>query len=525
MSMNALFAGDKSGSAAAQLVHQFGDASVDVSLAERTFFAQDVFNQGATPMAILRPEKITQLQEMVRSCVAQNITMIARGGGLSYTDAYLAKDENSVVVDTRRLNQIVEINETDRYVIVEAGVTWAALHEALNELGLRTPYFGPLSGLQATIGGALSQGSVFLGSGRYGSVGDSVLALEAITADGEIIRTGSWAADNNTAPFLRYFGPDLTGVLIGDAGSLAIKTRAVLRLLPAHTHNDFLSFECADFASMANAMSAISRAGIASECFAFDPVLAAKRMQRASLMSDVKTLGEVVKKQGVLQGLKIVVAGRNFLDTSKFSFHLTIEADSAAELQQRISSARTLVKNWGQEIENSIPKVLRSTPFTAPNNMLGPAGERWVPVHGIVPHSAVHKTFAALESLFEKHRSVMQEQKIQTGYLFTTVAAQGFLLEPVFYWPDERMDYHNRMVQVDYLARVQTYPANLTARECVVDLKRKTADVLRAHGATHFQIGKFYNYRENRNPASLAMYDALKKMLDPQNLLNPGALR
>ncbi len=494
------------------------------SSAERAFYSQDVYHAGVQCEAVLRPNSIEQLQTCVSICHAAGLTMVGRGGGLSYTGAYLPVRPNTVIFDLSTLDAIEEINETDAYVVVQCGTTWAKLYEALQARGLRTPFWGPLSGLRATIGGAISQGSVFLGSARYGSVGDSVLALEIITATGQRMRTGSWAADATTAPFMRYFGPDLTGLFIGDAGSLGFKTRVSLKLLPAHAHQGFLSFESTGFAPMANVMSQITRAGLASECFGFDPVLAGMRMQRASLMSDVKTLGQVLKTQGVLGGLKVVAAGRRFLDVSKFSMHLCIEADSQSELSARMESARKMAKGQVLEIENAIPTVLRSQPFSAPNTILGPKGERWVPVHGVVPPSRAQAAFNAVDALLNAERDVLKRLTIEFGYLLTTVAQGGFLIEPVFYWQDAQTEYHKRVVEPEYLKRVNNFPENLPARAKVDVLKRQCADVLRSFGATHFQLGKFYTYRQARDPVQLALLDAIRKQLDPKDLLNPGAL-
>jgi len=492
--------------------------------AEREFYSQDVYRAGQLCEAVLRPNSIEQLQACVVICNRHQLSMVGRGGGLSYTDAYLPVQRGTVVFDLTALDAIEEINETDAYVVVQCGTPWAKLYETLKARGLRTPFWGPLSGLQATVGGALSQGSVFLGSARYGSVGDSVLGLEIITAEGQRMRTGSWAADATTSPFMRYFGPDLTGMFIGDAGSLGFKTRVSLKLLPAHPHQGYLSFESSGFAPMANVMSQITRAGLASECFGFDPVLAGMRMQRASLMSDVKTLGQVLKTQGVLGGLKVVASGRRFLDVTKFSLHLCIEADSAGELAARMDAVRKLAKGQVCEIENAIPTVLRSQPFTAPNTILGPKGERWVPVHGIVPHSRALAAFTAVDDLLNAQRDELKRLTIQTGYLLTTVAAGGFLIEPVFYWQDAQTDYHKRMVEPEYLKRVSDFPINLPARAKVDLLKRQCADLLRSFGASHFQLGKFYSYRQSRDAVQLALLDAIRKQLDPNNLLNPGAL-
>ena len=491
---------------------------------ERNFYSQDVYQAGMQCEAVLRPNSIEQLQACVIICHAAGVTMIGRGGGLSYTDAYLPVRPGTVIFDLSALDVIEEINEDDAYVVVQCGVSWAKLYEALRARGLRTPFWGPLSGLRATIGGALSQGSVFLGSARYGSVGDSVLGLEIITAQGQRMRTGSWAADATTAPFMRYFGPDLTGLFIGDAGNLGFKTRVSLKLLPAHAHQGFLSFESTGFAPMAQVMSQITRAGLASECFGFDPVLAAMRMQRASLMDDVKTLAQVLKTQGVLGGLKVVASGRRFLDVAKFSLHLCIEADSPAELSAHIIAARKIAKGQVVEIENAIPTVLRSQPFSAPNTILGPKGERWVPVHGIVPHSRALAAFNAVDALLNAERSELTRLTIEFGYLLSTVAQGGFLIEPVFYWQDAQTEYHKRVVEPEYLKRVRDFPENLAARAKVDLLKRQCADLLRSFGATHFQLGKFYTYRQARDPVQLALLDAIRRQLDPKDLLNPGAL-
>mgnify|MGYP002783555126 CR=1 FL=1 len=505
-----------------QLAQTLGADRVITDAAERAFYSSDVYAQAEPCAAVVRPQSIDELQRALRALAATKTPVVARGGGLSYTDAYLPATPDTVVVDLVALDRIHEINETDRYVVVETGCTWAKLRAALAEKGLRTPYFGPLSGLRSTVGGALSQGSIFLGSARYGSVGDAVLGIEIALASGELLRTGAWAA-GNSPPFFRYFGPDLTGLLVGDAGALGIKTRASLRLLPAHPHQDFLSYEYRDFAAMAAAMSAVTRAGLPSECCGFDPVLTQKRLQRASLMSDAKTLGEVVKKQGVLEGLKLAVAGRNFIGGG-WSAHLTIEADSPGELKAKVDAARALMAP-GREVENSIPKVLNSQPFTPPNNMLGPKGERWVPVHGIVPHSLAQPAYQAVQAIFEREAANLTRLEIDVGYLATTIAEQGFLLEPVFYWPEAQTSYHQRMVEPAYLKRVQNFPANPEASACVHRLKREVADALRAAGATHFQLGKFYSYRHGRDPQALALIDAIKRQLDPDGRMNPGALR
>jgi len=140
------------------------------------------------------------------------------------------------------MNKILEINADDMYVTVQAGVTWQQLYAALQPLGLRTPFWGPLSGLTSTIGGGLSQNNAFFGAGTHGPSTDSVTGLTVVLADGRIVKTGT-GGTKNAKPFWRQYGPDLTGLFLSDAGALAYKAEATLRLIPLPEAEDWASFE------------------------------------------------------------------------------------------------------------------------------------------------------------------------------------------------------------------------------------------------------------------------------------------
>ena len=215
--------------------------SIVTDASELEYYATDVYSRGQPLLAVLRPNDAQQLATAVKQLTDAGVAVIARGGGMSYTSGYTAAQSPSVLVDTSSLDSIVEINLEDAYVVVEAGVTWRALKDALDAKGVRTPYFGPMSGSHATVGGGMSQGAVFHGTARYGCSADVVLGLQVVTANGEILTTGS-AAAANTTPFFRWYGPDLTGLFLGDCGLLGIKTRIVLKLIPKHTHIDYLSW-------------------------------------------------------------------------------------------------------------------------------------------------------------------------------------------------------------------------------------------------------------------------------------------
>ena len=130
---------------------------------ERTYYSQDVYEQSKfITAAVISPQNFDELSKAVKCVTGAGYSLFPRGGGLSYTGGYLPSTGKSVTLDTSRMNKVCEINASDMYVRVEAGCTWAALHKALKGTGLRTPFWGTLSGLSATIGGSISTKFYFL---------------------------------------------------------------------------------------------------------------------------------------------------------------------------------------------------------------------------------------------------------------------------------------------------------------------------------------------------------------------------
>jgi glycolate oxidase len=496
--------------------------------ADRLFYAQDVYRQGEIPAAVIRPGTTEELSAALKIIGKAGLPVVPRGGGMSYTDGYLPQRPQSITVDLLRMNRVVTVNPDDCFVTVECGATWKDLHDALAPRNVRTPYWGPLSGLKSSIGGALSQGSIFLGSGRYGPVAESVIGLDVVLVDGTVLKLGSHA-NARGEPFFRQFGPDTMAMFLSDCGALGIKARATLRLIRTPAENRHLSFAFDTPTAVFAAMAEVARSEIASEIFAFDPGLQAVRMKRTSLAADVKALGNVMKAAGgalsaLKEGAKVVLAGRSFLDDAQYSVHASFDGRDVADVEGKVALARSILSRTGREVENTIPKVMRANPFGEVNSMLGPNGERWVPVHGTVPFSKAASTFAALEAVFTKHKPAMEKYEIDHGYLCATVGVAGTLLEPVLYWPDERLSFHERVLAADYLDKLPKYPQNLPAREAVAKLREELAICFMEQGAVSFQLGKFYKYQDGLAPSAAGWLQQLKTLVDPGQRMNPGAL-
>lgn len=506
-----------------------GDAHVLVSEDDRRFFSHDIYGPGELAACVVQPGTVEELGAAVAAATSRGFAVVPRGGGSSYTGGYLPGRARTVSVDTRRLDRIVEINTDDMYVTVECGITWKALYLALREKGVRTPFWGPLSGAVATVGGSLSQNAILWGSAKYGASAESVLGLEVVLANGSVVTTGS-AGSKGTKPFFRHYGPDLTGLFLGDTGALGIKARATLRLLRLPNAVETASFGFANAEDMTAFMTEVVREGLVSECFGMDPELTRQRMRRASLAQDVKALAGVVTSAksllgGVKEAAKVVVAGRSFLDESPYSVHVGTEGRDEVAVRNAMAETRRVAERCrGREVENTIPKVLRGDPFVPMTSAIGPEGERWAPIHGLLPLSEAVSTWSSIRSLIEEERATLDRLGIVIGALVAVVGPGAFVLEPVFYWPGPRTIFYERMLDPATLARFRDFPENPEVAAFVSTMRKRVIARFLEKGAVHLQIGRAYPYREGRRPETWALLDAIKIAVDPQRLMNPGSL-
>lgn len=507
-----------------------GEANVRDDRPALELFSEDIWEaSGHVVTLIVAPGSLDELAQVLRAAHAAGVTIAPRGAGMTYTSSYLPADDKTVSLDMTRMNRVLRISEEDMTVTVEAGCSWAQLNRALAPKGLRTPFWGPMSGIYSTIGGGLSQLNAMFGAGRYGTSSESVVALSVVLGDGQILRTGARGIDGDT-PFYRHYGPDLTGLFCGDSGTLGIKAEVTLRLIRAPAHEDYASFSFKTGEQLLKAMAEIARSELATETCAFDPGLTKVRMQRMSLMSDVKTLGAVVGKEkslgkGLLAAAKIAIGGRKFVEEDEYPLHVVAEGRSREAVSADMAAIRAVAaQHDGIEIENTIAKVIRAQPFPEPNSMLGPRGEAWAPVHGHVSLSNAPGMFAEIEALFASMAGEFEAHGVHTGYLFTTLSTNAITIEPVFYWPKGYRPVHASMVEPGHLARLTRLPDSPAADAAVAKARNGVREIAARHGCAHFQIGRCYPYRESRDDASRALLDAIKALVDPSGQFNPGCL-
>ena len=505
-----------------------GAENVITDQAEREFYSQDIYKRGELVSLVIRPGMIDELSAGVAAATQAGFTVAPRGGGMSYTSGYIQEVPGAVMVDMCRMNRVKEINTEDMYVTVECGCTWSDLHEALKDKGVRTPFWGTLSGIRATVGGALSQNAIFFGSGQFGLATESVQSLKVVLADGTIVPTGTLSTKGST-PFSRHYGPDLTGLFAGDTGAFGFKAEATFRLIRKPAFEDSVSFAFDEYDVCADAICELTRAGIASEVFGFDPNLAEIRLKRESIMKDIMSLKGVATGgssilEGVKDAAKVVLSGRRYMDEVVYTANAVVEGNSKAAVEAGIAEARRIGKAKGREIANSIPKIIRANPFMPLNNVLGPEGQRWIPIHGIVPLSKAKETWKKIYDLFAEYKERMDKYEIIHGFLISGASTNMFLIEPVMLWPDERFAIHERTLDDTVLKRIPKYDFVPEATALVDEIKNRLCRLFLEQGAAHLQIGKTYLYREGRDRETWKLLEGIKDLVDPQRRVNPGSL-
>jgi glycolate oxidase len=186
-------------------------------------YSADALGIGALPDLVVLPHNTEEVSTIARLCHEHRVPLVVRGAGTGYTGGAVPT-LGGVVLSMERMNRILEIDEVNLLAIVEPNVITGDLQRAVEAVGLFYPP-DPASLDSSSIGGNVAECAGGPRAFKYGTTKRYVLALEAVLPGGEVIHTGSKAVKN-------VVGYDLTQLLVGSEGTLAIITRITLRLIP-----------------------------------------------------------------------------------------------------------------------------------------------------------------------------------------------------------------------------------------------------------------------------------------------------
>ncbi len=225
-----------------------------------------------TPAAVVRPSTTDEVRAILAVADSAGVPVVARGSGTGLCGG-ARPVADGIVVCFDRMNRILEVDEENHVAVVQPGVTLRELDDALRPVGLVYPvYPGEMS---ASLGGNVATNAGGMRAVRYGVTRHHVLGLELVLAGGEVLRTGGKFVKSSS-------GYDLTQLMVGSEGTLALVTEVTVKLAPRLAHNATLLAPFAALDLVAAAVSPILRCGVTPLILEYLDALAMDGIVRAA---------------------------------------------------------------------------------------------------------------------------------------------------------------------------------------------------------------------------------------------------
>jgi D-lactate dehydrogenase (cytochrome) len=413
------------------------------------------------PSAVVMPRSTEEVSKVLKYCNTEKIPVVAFGAGSSL-EGHVLPLFGGVSLDLTEMNKIIEIKTDDLVVRVEPGVHRMALNEKLATQGL---FFSVDPGADATLGGMASTGAAGTTTVRYGAMRDNVLALTAVMADGTVIRTGRETRKLSA-------GYDLTRLLVGSEGTLAVITELTLRVfgIPEKMAAAIVRFPT--LSDGVTAATAIVRSGIA--------------IARCEFL-DAKCIKNVNSHDGL---------NLSEMPTLFFEFH-----GSPVGVAEDAQSVKEIVEEFGgSEFEWTADEGSRRKLWQARHNaywagIAAHPGKRAVSTDAAVPLSKLSEAVQIAEQILSKH-----------PYPFSILG---------------------HVADANFHCFIVTDPAKPEELEDVRHITHEITMKMIEMGGTctgehGIGSGKIAALIEETGAPAVSIMKLIKQTLDPNNILNPG---
>ena len=202
-------------------------------------------------------------------------------------------------------------------------------------------------------------------------------------------------------------------------------------------------------------------------------------------------------------------SGRGALDAADWALHVHAEGVDGDAANTTLSHIREICCKTGVEVSPNVAIALNARPYSI-RGFVGLEGERFVPIHAMFPLSRATAAAARIEQFFADHERTFEEHQITTCCL--AGMEQGvFVVEPMFYWPDQLGPLHRRYLPSDKFVRLNRGQPNPEGRRIVIGLREELRQIFFDLGAIHGQIREILRLRERAEARGLRPSHANQK--------------
>jgi glycolate oxidase len=428
--------------------------------------AADAFGLGHSPEAVVRPANTAEVAFVAAACQEALVPLVVRGAGTGYTGGAVPT-QGGVVMSMQRFDRVLEIDADNLLAVVQPAVVTADLQRAVERAGLFYPP-DPASLDQSSIGGNVAECAGGPRAFKYGTTKRYVLALEAVLPTGEIVRTGSKAVKN-------VVGYDLTQLLVGSEGTLAIVTEATLRLVPLPPARAALSASFADVRAAVAAVTAVIQAGVVPA--------ALELVDQESLRAVEAYVGERVSPPGA--GALVVVECDGMpagVEEEIVRVHRAVRAAGALDV---VRAANDLERERVWHVRRQLSYALRATGAYKINHDV------------VVPRGRVPELFDEVERVRKAHRLRLAcFGHAGDGNIHVNILING---------ADAEERQRAAAAEREIFARVVALEGSISGEHGIGFTKSKHLDL-------------------ELSPDVIALMKRVKAAFDPAGILNPGKI-
>jgi glycolate oxidase len=235
------------------LINIVGEKNHTDSLIDMVSYSYDASEHSYRPSCAVWPENAEQVSEILKFANKEKIPIIPRGAGTGLS-GMAVPIKGGIVLDLSHMHKILKISIEDRLAVVQPGVVYEELEQALAPYGYFFPP-DPASGKVSTLGGNVATNAGGLRGAKYGTTRDYVLALQVVLADGRIMKTGSMAMKSVS-------GYDLTKLFVGSEGTLGVVTEITLKISPEPKATSTVLATFDDLEDAGHALTQVMHSGI-----------------------------------------------------------------------------------------------------------------------------------------------------------------------------------------------------------------------------------------------------------------------